>query len=112
VTSQLAAEGNIMKMRVTLKSDDPINRLRALKAADQELGHWLVEAVGEARRSGQSWAAIGDALGVSRQAAWQLYNQELRKAIAEVRERANLSEEEAQALAEGELRNVRSRYRH
>jgi hypothetical protein len=100
-----------MTMNVAVESDDPIDRLGALKAADQEIGRWVAQAVGEARRSGQSWAAIGDVLGVSRQAAWALYNQELRTAIARARERANLSEQEALALADEELRNVRSRRR-
>jgi hypothetical protein len=111
VSDRLAADLQDVTVSIALKRDDPIDRLRALKAADEEVERWLVEAVADARRAGRSWAAIGDALGVSRQAAWQLYNTELRTAITQVRKRAGLTEKEALALAQKELGNVRSRRR-
>jgi len=107
--SQLSATRSDVTVVVALEPDDPIDRLRALKAADQEVANWLSDAVGEARRAGRSWAEIGDALGVSRQAAWQLYNSGLRSAIARSRAEANLSEDEALGIANEELRAVRSR---
>jgi uncharacterized membrane protein len=109
MASQLSATRSDVTVMVALELDDPIDRLRALKAADQELANWLSEAVGQARQAGRSWAEIGDALGVSRQAAWQLYNSGLRSAIANARAEAGLLEEEAQALAAEELRAVRAR---
>jgi hypothetical protein len=33
----------------------------------------LAEAVAQARAEGQSWAAIGEALGVTRQTAWERF---------------------------------------
>ena len=100
-----------MTVVVALEAEDPIDRLRALRVADQEVANWLAEAVGQARGAGRSWAEIGDALGVSRQAAWQLYNSGLRSAIARARTEAGLSEEEAQAVADEELNVVRDRRR-
>lgn len=34
----------------------------------------LVQAVSEAKSAGHSWSEIGEALGVSRQAAWERFN--------------------------------------
>jgi uncharacterized membrane protein len=109
--SQLSATSAEVTVVVALEPDDPIERLRALRVADQEVANWLSDAVGQARQAGRSWAEIGDALGVSRQAAWELYNSGLRSAIAKARAEAGLSEEEAQAVADEELRVVRSRRR-
>jgi uncharacterized membrane protein len=109
--SQLSASSAEVTVVVALGPDDPIERLRALRVADQEVANWLSDAVGQARQAGRPWAEIGDALGVSRQAAWQLYNSGLRSAIAKARAEAGLSQEEAQAVAEKELHAVRSRRR-
>lgn len=67
--------------------------------------------VRERSLEGKSWAEIGDALGVSRQAAWQLYNQELNRAVALVRKLSGMSESDTLALASEELSSVRSRRR-
>ena len=107
----LAAEDDGVTVRVAIGTDDPVERLRALKAADRTVERWLVEAVANARAAGSTWSAIGEALGVTRQAAWQLYNADLRRAVDEARRRSGLSEAEATARAADELRVVRSRRR-
>ena len=111
MASSLSASRDHVKVVVALEPDDPVERLRALRAADQELANWLSEAVGQARGAGRSWAEIGEALGVSRQAAWHLYNNPLRSAIDRARTEAGLSEDEALAVAKEELRAVRARRR-
>jgi hypothetical protein len=67
--SELSASRAEVTVVVALEPDDPIERLRALRVADQEVANWLSDAVGQARQAGRPWAEIGDALGVSRQAA-------------------------------------------
>ena len=54
---------------------------------------------------------IGDALGVSKQAAWKSYNEDVRELLDDVRQRSGLSDEEAQRLADDEraARAVRRR---
>jgi uncharacterized membrane protein len=111
MASELSASRRDVKVVVALEPDDPIERLRALRAADEELANWLSQAVGEARRVGRSWAEIGDALGVTRQAAWKLYNDPLRAAIDQARAEACLTDDEAIAVANAELRAVRARRR-
>ena len=46
--------------------------LRIHQAQTHALGGWdhLAEVIAMARADGVSWAAIGQALGISRQAAW------------------------------------------
>jgi hypothetical protein len=109
--AKLTADRDGVSVRAALEANDPIERLRGLKRADEELARWLVEAVAQARAASRSWAEIGEALGVSRQAAWQLYNQELTRAIAASRRRFGLREEEALALSRKELSAVRHRRR-
>ena len=52
-----------------LRSDDPAVRLRAVVALHRLAEQVEDEAVAAARRAGWSWDQIGDALGISRQAA-------------------------------------------
>ncbi|HEX9889660.1 MAG TPA: hypothetical protein VGA69_09300 [Nitriliruptorales bacterium] len=91
-----------MRVEVELGSADPLGQLRGLRAVDKQLGLWQREAIAGAREQGASWAEIGDALGVSKQAAWKLYNEDVRAMLAEVRQRSGLSDEDAQRLADEE----------
>lgn len=56
----------------------------------------------------RSMSDIGDALGVTKQAAWSSYNQDVREALAAARSRSELSDEDAQQLAD-EARTQRRR---
>jgi len=60
---------NVTQLETAAKSDDPEVGFRAV-AALRRLADELEERnVGRARRQGWSWEQIGDALGISRQAA-------------------------------------------
>jgi hypothetical protein len=109
--TRLAVEQIDMTVEVALEGESAIERLRGLKSADRAVEHWLSEAVGEARRAGESWSAIGEALGVTRQAAWKLYNAELLDGLKRSRDQFQLSDEEAIAVAISELKAVRTRRR-
>ena len=52
-----------------LRSDDPAVLLRAVVALHRLAEQVEDQAVGTARRDGWSWDQVGDALGISRQAA-------------------------------------------
>jgi len=108
VTTRLAEQHDQVSVEVALDADDPLVRLRGLKVADRAVERWLAQAVGDARKAGISWAAIGEALGVSRQGAWKLYNAEVLEATAASQERSALSDEEAMELAISELRALRT----
>lgn len=97
-----------MRVAVELGADEPLGQLRGLRAADRQLDLWQRDAIARARQQGASWSEIGEALGVTKQAAWQLYNDDIRDMLAQVRDRSGLSDEEAQRLADAE-RSARRR---
>ena len=109
--THLVEEHNQVTVEVALNADDPVVRLRGLKAADKAVERWLALAVGEARKAGISWATIGEALGVSRQGAWKLYNEEFVNEIETSRDQSGLTDDEALALASTELHAMRAKRR-
>jgi hypothetical protein len=104
MTTRLDAERDDEQVRlaVELRSVDPLGQLRGLRAADRQLDLWQREAIARARHQGASWSEIGEALGVSKQAAWKSYNEDVRELLDDVRKRSGLSDEEAQRLADDE----------
>ena len=103
-----ARDDDQVRLEVELASDDPLAQLRGLRAATQQLDAWQREAIARAREGGASWSDIGDALGVTKQAAWASYNQDVRETLAAARRSSGLSDEDAQQLAD-EARTQRRR---
>lgn len=54
---------------------DPLGLVRRASDAETAVRHLLHQSVGAARSSGQSWAAIGTELGLSRQAVQQRFGE-------------------------------------
>ena len=77
------------------------HRIRSLESQKQQM-------IMEAREESVTWQAIAEALGVSRQAAWESYARG-RHVLDRVRERSDLDEEAARTLAGEALAEVRSR---
>jgi hypothetical protein len=50
-----------------------LSRLPRIAAVGTQVEGSLQRWVGEARRRGSSWASIGEALGMSRQSAWERF---------------------------------------
>lgn len=96
-----------VRVQVELGSDEPLDQVRGLRAATLQLDAWQRLAVSRARERGASWSEIGEALGVTKQAAWALYNADVREALANARRRSRLTDEDAQALADEERRTIR-----
>jgi hypothetical protein len=103
-----ARDDEQVRLEVELAADDPLGQLRGLRAATRQLDAWQREAIARAREGGASWSDIGDALGVTKQAAWSSYNQDVREVLASARGRSGLSDEDAQQLAD-EARTQRRR---
>lgn len=58
-------------------SPDPLARLKELSDARKDIEFWTVRAVQECRIGERgSWQAIGDALGISRAAAWERFHED------------------------------------
>lgn len=89
---------------------DPLSALRALTESEHELERIRREQVIAARAAGASWQQIGDALGMSRQSAWEAFTAATRAALADnVVANSTLAEDEALDLAVEEVRAVRRR---
>jgi len=110
MSTRLDAERRDEQVRVEIElgSSDPLDQLRGLRAADRQLDVWQRQTITRAREQGSSWSQIGDALGVTKQAAWALYNEGVREALDAVRGRSGITDEQAQRLADEERDALRS----
>ncbi len=91
---------------------DPLDALRALARTEAELDELRREQVAAARDAGATWEQVGEALGISRQSAWEYYTARTRAEIAaNAAANTDLSEDDAMDLAVQEVRAVRRRRR-
>ncbi len=60
---------------------DPIGALQECRRAATALEKALTQTVVAARDAGHSWTAIGDALGVTKQTAWERFSGGMRHPI-------------------------------
>lgn len=89
---------------------EPLAALRVLTDSERELERIRREQVIAARSAGASWQQIGDALGVTRQSAWESFTATAREALASnVDANSTLDEDDALELAVEEVRAVRRR---
>ena len=92
--------------------EDPLVALRVLADSEVEIDRIRRDRVRAARAAGASWQQIGDALGISRQSAWESYTAEVRTALSRnVDANEALDEAGAVELAVDEVRSVRRRRR-
>ncbi len=92
--------------------EDPLVALRVLADSEVEIDRIRRDRVRAARAAGASWQQIGDALGISRQSAWESYTAGVRAALS-LNVDANESLDEAAAIefAVDDVRSVRRRRR-
>jgi len=89
---------------------DPLAALRVLTDSEQELDRIRRTQVVAARAAGASWQQIGDALGVTRQSAWETFTARTRAALSvNVDANESLAEDDALDLAVDEVRAARRR---
>jgi hypothetical protein len=60
-------------------ADTPAAALAAARLVREALAAWEAELATEAVATGVTWEALGSALGVSRQAAWERYSRRMAK---------------------------------
>ena len=91
---------------------DPLYALRALARTEAELDELRRQQVAAARAAGEIWEQVGQALGMSRQSAWEYFAARTRAELAaNAAASSELSEGDAMDLAVGETRAVRRRRR-
>jgi len=91
--------------------DDPLAALRVLADTEVQLDRMRRDRVIAARAGGASWQQVGDALGVSRQSAWEAFTADVRAALEANAADGSLDEDEAMDVAVSESRAVRQRRR-
>ncbi|MDZ7676658.1 MAG: helix-turn-helix domain-containing protein [Acidimicrobiales bacterium] len=91
--------------------EDPLAAVRVLADTEVQLDQMRRDRVIAARAEGASWQQIGDALGVSRQSAWEAFTAEVRAALEANATDSGLEEDEAIDVTVSESRAVRQRRR-
>lgn len=93
-------------------SSNPLDALKELSDAGSKLESLVRERVAAARRDGATWEAIGESLGMTRQAAWEYYTRDVRRTLSEASaEGQELNEEEALRISTDEVSEIRRRRR-
>jgi uncharacterized NAD(P)/FAD-binding protein YdhS len=91
---------------------DPLVALRVLADSEVEIDRIRRDCVRAARAAGASWQQIGDALGMTRQSAWENYTADVRSMLSRTVDANDaLDEAGAMELAVDEVRSVRRRRR-
>lgn len=91
----------------SIKTTAVVAEIKRLAREEQQLNTRLVAVVRRARRQQVAWNAIAEALGVSKQAAWEYFARRYRVEIAHRSKRPDLSESDALNLAVRETKIVR-----
>lgn len=79
---RIVGGGNRMRLRTLGDWDSyPLEALRECCRAETALEKAMWQTVAKARESGHSWTEIGDALGVTKQTAWQRFSGDMRHPI-------------------------------
>ena len=80
---RIVGHGNHLRLRMLGDWDaHPIEALRECCRAETALEKAMWQTVGKAREASHSWAEIGEALGVTKQTAWQRFSGEMRHPIS------------------------------
>lgn len=79
---RIVGRGNRMRLHMLGDwSSNPVDALRECCRAETALEKAMWQTVTTAREAGHSWAEIGDALGVTKQTAWQRFSGDMRHPI-------------------------------
>jgi hypothetical protein len=79
---RIVGHGNHLRLRTIGDWEaHPIEALRECRRAATALEKAVYQTVGEAREAGRSWTEIGNALGVTKQTAWQRFSGGMRHPI-------------------------------
>ena len=91
---------------------EPLDALRELALSEAELDDLRHRQVAQARRDGATWEDIGEALGMSRQSAWEYFAKRASERLeASAGSNSDLTDAQATELSVDEVRAAR-RQRH
>lgn len=93
--------------RARRSREDVVDRLRSLAREERRLDAKRIAEVARARAAGESWSVIAEALGLTKQSAWEYYNDRLRVELSHRQNSAGLSQADAMRLAVSETKRSR-----
>jgi hypothetical protein len=74
---RIVGHGSSARLRLVGESGGrPLDGIREARGVERALDKLLREQVHQARAAGCSWTEVGDALGTSKQAAWERFSGE------------------------------------
>jgi ClpX C4-type zinc finger len=74
--SEGSAQDRVTNWEQKMSDDDVLNHLPRVAAASAQVERQLTAWVRQARSRGITWTRIGDALGMTRQSAWERFSGE------------------------------------
>ena len=75
---RIVGQGPSKRIRLLGEWDDsPLDGVRDARGIERALDKVLRDQVRRARQAGCSWTEVGDALGMSKQAAWERFSGEI-----------------------------------
>ena len=86
--------------------NDPLVALGATRALKAHLSTWETQLVREAMADGATWETIGDSVGVSRQAAWDRFHDE----VHDLRRQMHKDVQELRRRYREDARELRHKY--
>ena len=79
---RIVGEGRRLRLRTLGDWETrPLDALRECRSAATALEKAMWQTVKQARDLGHSWTEVGDALGITKQAAWQRFSGDVRHPI-------------------------------
>ncbi|MBA8793809.1 hypothetical protein FHX74_001414 [Friedmanniella endophytica] len=99
LSEQIAKVADLLRFELDDPAADPVHAVAAARTLRGLADDALAELVAAARSRGASWQRIGDALGTSRQNAFQRFGQPLDPRTGEPMSRAVVEDAEPRALA-------------
>lgn len=95
---------------------DPLAALGASRALVSLLSTWETQLVGEATAAGATWEVIGGTVGISRQAAWQRFHNDVdefrRRVKSDMHELRNRHRQEMLEMRESVKAQAKARWGH
>ncbi len=93
-----------------ISGKSPLDDLRELKKVEAEIDQARCDLVRDARNQGATWEQVAQALGMTKQSAWEFFTDRFRIELSHrVEKNSDLSEDAAMQLAVEETRVVRRR---
>jgi len=100
----------VLPLPQLVSGTSPLDDLRELKQIEAKIDQVRCDLVRDARNNGATWEQVAQALGMTKQSAWEFFTERFRIELSHrVKQNTDLSEDAAMQLAVEETKIVRRR---